>query len=546
MANPRLQLRRGTQSPVAASITTALAGEPFFDSTNDNLWVADGASTFVHIGGATYTSRVDSFLTSETSAVGGKVILKEGTDNGSSTITIKSPDSLAASYILILPGDDGNTGQFLSTDGSGTLTWATASVNSFTTIVVSGQNNVVADQAGDTLTFAEGEGIDITTNDGTDTITIAAELATDTNKGVASFSTDNFLVTDGVVTIKDNGVALGTETTGNYVASVGTSLGITGGATGSEGAAISLALDINGLSTVALADADQFAFYDASGTTHGKVSADGLRDYVLGGVSGDITIDGSGVASISANSVALGTDTTGNYVGDVTAGAGLTKTSSASEGQTVDLVVGAGTGITVNADDVQLKNAANFTGSTVLGWNSSNTQLENSPVTYSGNDVAIAGDLTVTGNDIKSSAGTTAITLSGADVTIAGNLTVSGTSSILNTETLKVEDRVVELGLVNGAAPVAETTWDMAVAFNYFSTTAKKSAIVWIDNAGFELASTITETTDTGSAAPQITVDTRASLGIASLYIGSLGTSTNQVINSSKELINVTVDCGTY
>jgi len=36
---------------------------------------------------------------------------------------------------------------------------------------------------------------------------------------------------------------------------------------------------------------------------------------------------------------ALGTDTSGNYVADVTAGAGLTKTSSASEGQTVDLAV---------------------------------------------------------------------------------------------------------------------------------------------------------------------------------------------------------------
>jgi hypothetical protein len=37
--------------------------------------------------------------------------------------------------------------------------------------------------------------------------------------------------------------------------------------------------------------------------------------------------------------VALGTGTSGNYVGDVTAGNGLSKTSSASEGQTVDLAV---------------------------------------------------------------------------------------------------------------------------------------------------------------------------------------------------------------
>jgi hypothetical protein len=546
MANPRLQLRRGTQSPTAANITTALAAEPFFDTTNDNLWIADGSDSFVHIGGASYTSRVDEVLSAATSSLSTVIKLYEATENGTNKVSIKAPATLAADYSLTLPANDGDANQFLQSDGSGNLTWATASVNSFTTFAVSGQSNVEADASGDTITFAEGEGIDITTNASTDTITIAAEVATSSNLGVAAFSTDNFTVTDGVVTIKDDGVILGTETTGNYVASVGTSSGITGGAAGSEGATLTLSLDIAGLTgESAIADADVLAFYDATATANRKVTASELATYVLAEATGDVTF-ANGVASIAANSVALGTDTTGNYVEDVTAGSGLAKTSTAGEGQTVDLAVGAGTGIVVNSDDVALKNTANLTNDTVLGWDSANGQLENSPVTYSGNDVSVAGDLTVTGNDIKSSGGTTAITLSGSDVTIVGNLTVSGTSTILNTETLKVEDRIVELGLVAGAAPTAATTWDMAVAFNYHATTAKKSAIVWIDNAGFELAATITETADTGNADPQITVGSRASLGIASLFIGSIGTPDNEVINSSKELINVTLDCGTY
>ena len=48
-------------------------------------------------------------------------------------------------------------------------------------------------------------------------------------------------------------------------------------------------------------------------------------------------------------------------------------------------------------------------------------------ITRSSNDIAIAGDLTVTGGDIKSSGGTTAISLSGADTTLAGTANNIGT-----------------------------------------------------------------------------------------------------------------------
>jgi len=49
-----------------------------------------------------------------------------------------------------------------------------SSSNTFSTIVVSGQNDVVADNTSDTLTLVAGSNITITTNDSSDTITIAA------------------------------------------------------------------------------------------------------------------------------------------------------------------------------------------------------------------------------------------------------------------------------------------------------------------------------------------------------------------------------------
>jgi len=60
-------------------------------------------------------------------------------------------------------------------------------------------------------------------------------------------------------------------------------------------------------------------------------------------------------------------------------------------------------------------------------------------------NVTVSGDLQVSGNDIKSSGGTTALTLSGANVTVAGDLTVSGTTTTINTTNLAVEDNIVVL-----------------------------------------------------------------------------------------------------
>jgi hypothetical protein len=56
--------------------------------------------------------------------------------------------------------------------------------NSFTTIAVATQNNIVADTATDTLTIVAGAGISLTTNDSTDTLTITNTAAT----SIASFA----------------------------------------------------------------------------------------------------------------------------------------------------------------------------------------------------------------------------------------------------------------------------------------------------------------------------------------------------------------------
>ena len=113
------------------------------------------------------------------------------------------------------------------------------------------------------------------------------DLATTTTVGIASFSSDNFAVSAaGQVTIKNNGVILGTETTGDYTATVAESstnnkLGIdVAGATG-EGQAAVVGLDIIGQTNLtSLAAADDFIVYDQSTTTNKRVGADVIASYV--------------------------------------------------------------------------------------------------------------------------------------------------------------------------------------------------------------------------------------------------------------------------
>ena len=58
-------------------------------------------------------------------------------------------------------------------------------------ITVSDGINSSSVNLGETVTYSAGEGIVV--GESNKTITISAEDATDTNKGIASFSTDNFL-----------------------------------------------------------------------------------------------------------------------------------------------------------------------------------------------------------------------------------------------------------------------------------------------------------------------------------------------------------------
>lgn len=129
-------------------------------------------------------------------------------------ITIANSDGGNTSTVSIT-----NTGVTADTYGSATsipviTVNAQGQITSATTASISTSLGLAADTGTDTialgtdtLNISGGEGIDTSINAATNTLTIAAEVATSSNLGVASFNTASFTVTSGDVTIKSGGIS---------------------------------------------------------------------------------------------------------------------------------------------------------------------------------------------------------------------------------------------------------------------------------------------------------------------------------------------------
>ena len=174
----------------------------------NNSIIKDNGDGHVQVLSGTFT--VGNASLSKTSAVfnsGGSQDFYHNNNKKLETTNtgVKTTGTVNVNNAYTLPTSDGSSGQVLQTDGSGTLSFATVSSGgggtvseAFKNIAVSGQTNIVADAATDTLTFAAGSNITLTTTPGTDTLTIASS--------------------GGEVTVQEEGSSLSTAaTTLNFV-----------------------------------------------------------------------------------------------------------------------------------------------------------------------------------------------------------------------------------------------------------------------------------------------------------------------------------------
>jgi hypothetical protein len=336
--------------------------------------------------------------------------------------------------------------------------------------------------AGDT-----GTGQTITT--GSDTLTIAGGIgltsvaaATDT----ITLNLDNTAVTSGSYGLA-NSVATFVVDAQGRLTSAGTSL-------------ISI---VTGQITAFTEDAQDAAAALLTDGTHSGISATyddanakvnlNVNDFTItlaGDLTGSVTVNDLGnatlTATVAADSVALGTDTTGNYVSSVAAGTGVSVSNTGVEGGT----------FTVTNEGVL----------TVAGTgNQIAVSTANGNVTFS-----LASNVTIPNN-----------------LTVTGDLLVQGETTTLNTSTLVVEDK--NIVVANTPSPTDSSADGAGITVKG----ATDKTFNWVDG------------TDSWTSSENMDLATNKVYRISGVSVLSNTTLGSNVVNSSLTSVG-TITTGTW
>ena len=310
---------------------------------------------------------------------------------------------------------------------SGYLTAGTIGVpNSYSTASFNG-THLIANTTTSSLSFASssGEGLNISANATSDTLTFGLSAVPNASLANSTIS----------------GKALGTNlddlTIGNGLAASSAYNG-SAAQTAAVGAGTHITVNTN----------------DVAVNTTTLITA--ISGSILSTIAGDVVVDVNGVSTIQANSVALGTDTTGDYVQNLGTGTGVTIGSNSGEGSQPTIAVD-------------------------YGSSANNAVQGNTTITLT----QTAGEIDITGTAAQALGGGPSYTIGLADtitgnrtfsnnVNISGDLIVNGTASFQNTTNLEVSDRFVLFasgsgGTGDGGIVVQQATQNVGELFGYDS-----------------------------------------------------------------------------
>ena len=449
MAN-LIQIKRSTTTAVPASLAN---GELAFSSNGNVLYIgANGA--IAAIGG----SRNPGTLTANQALVA----------NATSGIDKVIVANLVPTAIYA-NGSLGSTGQVLVSNGTAVF-WGTGTSGSNTQIqfndsgVANGSAGFTFDKVANNLsvgntvtaTFFSGNGASITS---VNAATVGSNTASDLNTYADNKAANAYsnAMSD---TLSRNGSYSGNNTLAGTNTVISSNLFVTG--------------TINRAPTITLA-----------GDLTGSVTLTDLANGTL-------------TATIAADSVALGTDTTGNYVATITAGAGISGSSSSEGGAATIAVVAnnglasnssgvfvvAGTGVVSNSTGVFIGQAVATTdnvtfnditinGNTTLGSNTSDiiaiTGRINSAIVPAANVTYDLGTSLMRWKDLY---------LSGSSI-VLGNTTITDSADGLTANTIKAGITLKTQDLtVDGNTILGSNTSDLVSINGYVNTAITPNANV--------------------------------------------------------------------
>jgi hypothetical protein len=568
MATPTLQFKRG----LFVNLPSLRAGEPGFTTDKTDLFIGgpDGNKFF---GSHRYWVRENA-----TNAAEFKFVDKDGT-NG---VSLRSPATVTTPVTYTLPQGGGTSGHYLRLGSAGVLEWASvsdgasfdnATLNNTTFTGISTFSGAIdANEGLDVSGHTELEDLNVSgvgtiatadINGGTiDGTVIGGDVpaegtfthlvyGTSSTTGISTvgelyvgttqvlYEADSLITLAGIQTIDavtketlERIIALDPNDFDSLnvagIATVGGLLDANGGLDVSGHTKIGETLEVVGVSTFTGAiNAEGGVVGDLTGNADTATALQNARDFDIIGsfvTAAAVSFDGTGnvslAATITENSIELGTYTTGNYVADVSGTANEVTVSGSGEGASLTLGLAA---------------------EVIVG-----TSLT-APTVYAGSVKAVDGSDAITISNIT---GNVAFA---STVTIEGDLQVLGSTTTVNTETLLVKDPIIELGLIddNGSlVPPAgpdPTATDLGLVFHYFDTAAKTSAFYWDHTTErFALAATLDSFPSVTGA---IVADAFAALELSSLYISDCAGSAQQVFgceNSEVVLLNTVIDCGSF
>ena len=407
MATNLIQIKR---SLTTANATSLANGELAYTANGDVLWIGSNGGIRA-IGG----NRTPGTLTAN------QALVANSTSGIDKVITAN-----AVVTTLTANGTTGTAGQLLTSNGT-VAYWANPASSSFT---ITGDSGSDSFSTGQSLAFVSANGLTTAVTDNQVSFSVDTGSTLVVNATGIHVNSSNLVIATSQLT---GDVALGTNTSGNYVATITAGNGITGSST-SEG----------GTPTIAVVAGSGIA----SNSTGVHVVAGNTT--VVSNATG-VYVNASALSIATSQltgDVALGANTSGNYVATITAGNGISG-SSTGEGGTPTIAVVAGTngGLVSNSTGVFVTAGsglvANATGVHVGSANGINVQADAVGLT-TGSTLTV----NATGAHVNSDLSITSLTTSG-NMQVGGNLVVLGDLLTINVATLAVEDSLIQLASNN-------------------------------------------------------------------------------------------------